>query len=142
MSWHYCKECKETVKFCKHDELNTVQSSNNTGKLMSNLRTILEELKEGFTVCLNCNGKNLVYFEDEGKIFCPTCNGRGKIEFNIFQAEQKIKELMLDEDEIFIFISTGRADKNENKVRGYVESRYVEKIASAIHSAMLKKLED
>ena len=54
----------------------------------------------------------------------------------IEDAEQKIKELMLDEDEIFIFINTGRADKNENKVRGYVEGRYVEKIASAIHSAM------
>ena len=93
---------------------------------MSNLRTILEEylVKSIGCVCLAFK---------EGECFCS----KAKLE-----AEQKIKELMLDEDEIFIFISTGRADKNENKVRGYVESRYVEKIASAIHSAMLKKLED
>ena len=87
---------------------------------MPNLRTILEELVK------NIQPGDLTDYRKE----------------MIENAEQEIKELMLDEDEIFIFISTGRADKNENKVRGYVESRYVEKIASAIHSAMLKKLED
>ena len=96
---------------------------------MTNLRKILEETREG--KCVSCND----------------CN----IDFNISieQAEQKIKELMLGEEEINHII--GQTDLyhlakswcEHQKNFPYGQSHQAKThLAQAIHSAMIKKLEE
>lgn len=87
---------------------------------MPNLRTILEDLAK------NIQGGELTAYSRE----------------MIEEAEKEIEGLMLDEFELFNFIGRGRADENGHRISDYAKSRYVEKIANAIHSAMLKKLEE
>ncbi len=85
---------------------------------MSNLRTILEELVKEITMqpFLSMGAKD-----------------------KISQAEQKIKELLLGEEEINLKL--WEASNKWHNTHAENENGYIKNLAHAIHSAMLKKME-